>query len=64
MKSFGITAWETVNTSFDAIDKLTTKATYLELEVVDYKKQMATAVKANGAKKSSDLLTDQAIDQA
>jgi hypothetical protein len=54
-----------INTSFEAIDKLTTKAAYLELEVVEYKKQMATAVKsaalaankADEAKKTSDLLT-------
>jgi hypothetical protein len=53
-----------INTSFEAIDKLTTKAAYLELEVVDYKNQMAAAVKSaasaankvDEAKKASDLL--------
>jgi hypothetical protein len=54
-----------INTSFEAIGKLTTKAAYLELKVVAYKKQMAAAVKsaasvankADEAKKTSDLLT-------
>ena len=54
-----------INTSFEAIDKLTTKSSYLEIEVLDYKKQIAAAVKAaassankaDEAKKLSDLLT-------
>jgi hypothetical protein len=35
-----------INTSFEAIEKVTGKAAYLELEVIDYKKQIAAAVKA------------------
>jgi hypothetical protein len=54
-----------INTSFEAIDKVTTKAAYLELEVLDYKKEIAAAVKsaasaankADEAKKANDLLT-------
>jgi hypothetical protein len=34
-----------INTSFKAIDKLTTKNNYLEAKVLDYKKQMAATVK-------------------
>ena len=35
-----------INTSFEAIEKVTTKAAYLELEVVEFKKQLAAANKA------------------
>ncbi len=54
-------------TSFKAINKLTTKTGYLEIKVLDYKKQRAMAVKvtacaankANEAKKLSNQLTEQ-----
>jgi hypothetical protein len=54
-----------INTSFEAIEKLTTKTTYLEAEIVNFKKQLGAAVKATGsaankadkAKKQSGLLS-------
>jgi hypothetical protein len=54
-----------INTSFEAIYRVTFKAAYLELEVLDYKKQIAAAVKsaasaankADKAKKANDLIT-------
>jgi hypothetical protein len=46
-----------INTSFEAIDKVTTKAAWLELEVLDFKKQLAAANKAaSSASKESDEL--------
>jgi uncharacterized coiled-coil DUF342 family protein len=35
-----------INTSFEAIDKVTTKANWLELEVLEFKKLLAAANKA------------------
>jgi chromosome segregation ATPase len=35
-----------INTSFQAIEKVTSKEAYLEIEVLDYKKQIAAFVKA------------------
>jgi hypothetical protein len=54
-----------INTSFEAIDKLTTKTAYLELEIANFKKQGAAAVKSaasaanksDKAKKQSNSLT-------
>jgi hypothetical protein len=46
-----------INTSFEAIDKLTTKAAWLELEVLEFKKQLAAANKAaSSASNKSDEL--------
>jgi hypothetical protein len=58
-----------INTSFEAIDKLTCKTAYLELEIVDFKKQLGASVKsaasaankADEAKKQSDLLTKRVL---
>jgi hypothetical protein len=53
-----------INTSFEAIDKLTTKTAVLELEIADFKKKLneaiktasASANKSDEAKRVSDLL--------
>jgi hypothetical protein len=59
-----------INTCFKAIEKLTTKTAYLELEIVDFKKQLGTSVKAaasaaankaDEAKKQSDLLSKRVL---
>jgi hypothetical protein len=45
-----------INTSLESSDKVTTKVAFLELEVSDYKKQIAAAVKsaASGANKADE----------
>jgi hypothetical protein len=42
----GLVKFQAINTSFKAIKQLTTKTAYLELEIVDFKKQLAAAVKS------------------
>jgi hypothetical protein len=46
-----------INTSFEAIDKVTAKAAWLEIEVLDFKKQLAAASKAasTASNKSDEL---------
>ena len=46
-----------INTSFEAIDRLTSKTASLEAEIVDFKKQAAAAVKsvASAANKADEM---------
>jgi hypothetical protein len=56
-----------VNTSFEAIEKLTSKTTVLELDIADFKKKLNEAIKAASAaainsdetKRQSNLLIKQ-----
>jgi hypothetical protein len=58
-----------INTNFEAIEKLTNKTGYLELEIVDFKKQLRISVKstalaankADEANKENYLLSKQVI---
>jgi hypothetical protein len=45
-----------INTSFEAIERVTDKVASLELEILDYKKQIAAAVKsaASAANKADE----------
>jgi hypothetical protein len=58
-----------MNTSFESIEKVMTKTSCLDLEIVNFKKRLATLVKsaasaakkADKAKKQSDLLSKQVL---